>query len=76
MLAHCAIDEIHGITHKPYQWFGLRRYNSRYLYAIPVRRENNPELFREFMTTHWIYAVLVSGVGCGLYLTNRPSKGG
>ncbi len=74
LLVHSAFDEIRGTTHKPYHWLGIRRYNSWYLYSIPVQRDKNPELFHEFMTTHWIYAGLVSGIGCALYLTNRPSK--
>jgi hypothetical protein len=45
--------------------------NRGYLYSIPVLREQNPELFHQFMVTHWIYAVAVEAGGCLLYLKNK-----
>lgn len=74
LLACAAHDEARGRTHKPLQILRLRRFNSAYLYRIPVDRAQNPQLFRQFMTVHWIYAGLISGVGCALYIASKPSK--
>ena len=74
LLAHSTYDECRGITHKPLTLVGGRRHDSSYLYRIPVKREQNPELFRKFMTTHWIYAGLISGLGCGLLVTSLPPR--
>lgn len=76
LLVHAAYDEYRGATHMPLRLIRLRgsRSNSAYLYRIVVRQNQNPELFRRFMTTHWIYASLIEGVGVALYLTNKPPK--
>lgn len=73
LLAHAVYDECRGRTHMPVRLSG-RRFNTRYLYTLPVFRANNPELFRKFMTTHWIYAGLIAGAGCGLYLTTTQRE--
>jgi hypothetical protein len=73
LLAHSTYDECRGITHKPLS-LARRRFNSGYLYRIPVRREQNPELFRQFMTGHWLYAGLFTGIGVALFITRMPRK--
>jgi hypothetical protein len=70
LLASAGYDEFHGSTTKPETLMG-KRHNTAYLYSRHVLRENNPELFREFMVTHWIYASLVEAAGCILYLSNK-----
>jgi hypothetical protein len=74
LLAATGYDEYRGITYKPASLLRTRRYNQAYLYRIPVHREQNPELFRQFMNTHWLYAVGVEGVGLILLLKNRPPE--
>ncbi len=64
-------DEFRGVTHKPYALIGRRRYYQAYLYRIPVRREQNPELFRQFMMGHWMWAIGIEGIGWVLYARNR-----
>jgi hypothetical protein len=64
-------DEYRGLTTKPVGPWGSRspgRYNHSYLYSVPVSRENNPELFREFMMVHWAYAWVIAASGCILCL--------
>jgi hypothetical protein len=74
-LASTAYDEYRGETHKPYVLVGRTRgRHDGYLYSIPVLRQNSPELFHQFMTTHWIYAALISGIGCALYLGSGRSQ--
>ena len=70
LLARAGYDEFRGSTTKPLTLMG-RHHNTAYLYSIPVLRENNPKLFREFMVTHWIYASLVGAVGCILYARSK-----
>jgi hypothetical protein len=63
VLVGCAIyDEVRGSTTQPYQWLGRHRYYNRYIYRLRVLRSNNPELFRQFMSRHWVYAAFF-GVG-------------
>ncbi len=71
LLAIAGYDEWRGVTHKPYVLEGGRRYNQGYLYRIPVQREQNPELFRQFMTGHWIWAIGIEGVGWILWWKNK-----
>jgi hypothetical protein len=74
-LAATAYDEYRGETHKPYTLVGRRSASHHvYLYSIPVLRQNNPELFHQFITTHWIYAALLSGIGCALFLGSGKTE--
>ena len=73
LLAHSTYDECRGVTHKPLS-FSRRRFNTTYLYRIPVWREQNPELFRQFMTWHWIYAGFFTGIGCALFIASMPRE--
>ena len=70
LLVNAGYEEFHGSTTKPLTLMG-RRHNSAYLYRTHVLRENNPELLRQFMTTHWIYASLIQGAGCFLFLKTK-----
>lgn len=76
LLALAVNDEVSGTTHVPLQPRSFRRhaYNSGYLYRRIVRRSEQPQLFREFMTWHWVYAGLIAGIGCALYITTNPPK--
>ena len=74
LLVNAGYEEFHGSTTKPVALMG-RRYNTAYLYRIRVLRDNNPELFREFMSTHWIYASVIEGAGCFLYLKTKKPNG-
>jgi hypothetical protein len=74
LLACTTYDEVRGITHKPVislRMPGTGRFNVWYLYSIPVHRDQNPRLFRQFIVTHWIYAIVVEGLGCILYLKTK-----
>ena len=73
LLAHSTFDECRGVTHKPVS-FRRRAFNTAYLYQIPVSREQNPELFRQFMTGHWLYAGFSIGIGCALFVASMPRK--
>jgi hypothetical protein len=66
-------DEVRGVTHKAPGVGGGRGWgrDQSYLYRIPVRREQNPDLFREFMTAHWIWALGIEGVGWILFIRNK-----
>ena len=72
LLACAGYDELRGSTTKPWT-FRRHSYNTAYLYRLHVLKEKNPELFREFMKTHWTYAVSAEVVGVILLLlsTNR-----
>src|ERR1700722_6223963 len=73
LLGHALYDECSGVTHQPISFFYRRHTHSGYLYSIPVRRDNNPQLFHEFMVKHWVYGGLMAGLGLALYLTtNKP----
>ena len=73
LLAAAGYDDYRGITKSPVLLtdFHRRGMGHAYLYRIPVRREQNSELFRQFMTVHWIWAVGIEGVGWILYLRNK-----
>lgn len=72
LLMSAGYDEYRGITTRPLP-FTARQYHHAYLYSLPVSNGNhpkflnNPKLFREFMTTHWICAALTGGVGWILF---------
>jgi hypothetical protein len=69
LAADAGYDEYHGITKKPVgPWGG--HYNSAYLNSQPVARDNDPDLFQEFITVHWAYAFLIGASGCVLYTRN------
>jgi hypothetical protein len=73
LLANAGYDEFRGSTTKPWTIMGRRFRNDAYLYRLHVLKENNPELFRKFMATHWIYAsfIAVGGVILLLWSKNR-----
>lgn len=66
LLASACYDDYRGSTTKPAMLMGMR-HNRAYLYSVLVPREQNPELFHEFMVTHWISAFLVE-VQAAFYL--------
>ena len=76
LLVGAGYDELRGVTHKAVGVGGGRGWgrNQTYLYRIPVRREQNPELFRQFMMGHWIWAIGIEGVGWALYARNKPTR--
>jgi hypothetical protein len=74
LLVVTGYDEFRGVTHKPYAPISRMRSARAYLYRIPVRREQNPELFRQFMMGHWIWAIGIEGVGWVLYARNKPTR--
>jgi hypothetical protein len=74
LLGSAYYDEYRGCTFKPATLQGKatgRSANRGYLFSIPVKKEQNPELFRQFMVTHWIYAVVVEVAGCILYMKTK-----
>lgn len=73
-LASAGYDEFRGITTKPPS-FSRRSHHGDYIYSIPVRRDQNPELFHQFIVTRWIYAVVVEGAGWVLYRRYRMDDG-
>lgn len=77
LFASALYQEYHGRTFKPLalqlKATGMSA-NRGYLYSIPVLRDQNPELFHQFMLTHWIYAAVAEIVGCGLYIKNKRNN--
>ena len=74
LLGSVYYDEYRGSTFMPATLFGGKtgpRFSRQYLYSIPVRKEQNPELFRRFMVRHWIYAGIVEVAGCILYMKSK-----
>lgn len=77
LLTHAAYQEFTGDTVRPYQYLPFTRRailarrnpNPYYQFRIHVLKQNNPELFREFMTAHWVWAVLIAGIGVYLNAT-------
>jgi hypothetical protein len=76
LLAAAGYDEYRGITGKPLAFGTRRRHNSVHLYRMRVSKVETPQLFRQFMTTHWMYATLIAGLGCVLFLADRNSEDG
>lgn len=76
LLAAAGYDEFRGITTKPVSLLGEHRHGMghAYLYRIPVHREQDPELFRQYMTGHWIWAVGIEGAGWILYILCRRNE--
>jgi len=70
LLASAGYDEVRGSTTKPATLMG-KRSNTAYLYSLHLLKENNPELFRKFMATHWVYASVVEVAGGILFLRNK-----
>jgi len=75
LLAAAGYDEFQGITTKPVSLLphkGLQRGTGQaYLYRIHVHQDQDPQLFRQFMTGHWLWAVGLEGIGWILYIRNR-----
>jgi hypothetical protein len=78
LLARASYDECRGVTHCPVTFFRTTSmftysgpFNRWYLYSIPVHRDQNPSRFRQFMVIHWIYAVLIEGIGWVLYFRSK-----
>jgi hypothetical protein len=70
LLAAAFYQECQGRTFKPVMLPGKATgmgANQGYLYSIPVLKHQNPEFFRKFMLTHWIYAAVIEVGGCLLY---------
>lgn len=72
LLGASSMDEMRGVTHKPWSWLRRDRHYDRYLYRIPVMEKDNPILFRQFMRTHWIYAGAFEVVGIILLIGTWP----
>ena len=71
LLGRAVYQEYSGRTFKPAALLLKatgREANRGFLYSRPVLRNQNPELFRQFMWKHWIYAVVVETGGWFLYL--------
>jgi hypothetical protein len=71
LLASAGYDEYRGSTTKPATFGGRHHYNTAYLYRLHVLRANNPELFHQFMVSHWVYASIIEVAGCILFLRTR-----
>ena len=74
LLASSWHDEYRGITTLPEMLaHGARGgySNSRYLYRRLVYRQYDPERFRQYMLTHWLYASVIEVAGWMLYLRTR-----
>jgi hypothetical protein len=70
LLASAGYDEFRGSTTTPAMHTD-KHHNTAYLRSLPLLKKNEPELFRQFMVTHWIYASLVEITGCTLYLKSK-----
>jgi hypothetical protein len=76
LLIDAGCQEFRGVTVRPLKYlpFSRRaildhRHHGYYLFRVRVFKRNNPELFREFMDTHWLYAVLIEVWGILLCAT-------
>jgi hypothetical protein len=72
LLSHAAYDECRGTTRMPTNLFGtdgLNGVDSHYLRV--VTRSQNPDMFREFMGRHWLYAGSIAAVGCALFAASK-----
>ena len=77
LLAAAFYQECQGRTFKPAMLPGKATgmgANRGYLYSIPVLKNQNPELFRKFMVTHWIYAAVVEAGGCLLCMKTKQDN--
>jgi hypothetical protein len=77
LLVSAFYQEYQGITFQPAMFPGKARgmsANRGYLYSIPILKDQNPELFRKFMVTHWIYAAVVEVGGCLLCLKTKQDN--
>jgi hypothetical protein len=73
LLVSAGYDEFRGSTTTPAMHLE-KHHNTAYLHSLPLLKKNEPELFREFMATHWIYASLVEISGFTLYLKSKKQE--
>jgi hypothetical protein len=78
LLASASYQEYHGRTFKPATLLPAkatsRSANRGYLYSISVLKSQNPELFHQFIVTHWIYAGVVEVAGCILFMKSKQDN--
>ncbi|MGD0816349.1 MAG: hypothetical protein ABSA83_22380 [Verrucomicrobiota bacterium] len=77
LLASAGCQEFRGDTVRPAMYLPFTRraildrgHNHAYQFRIHVLKKNNPELFREFMEAHWLWAVLIEAAGIVLLVRN------
>ena len=58
--------ECTGVTTMP-QSFRRRASQRRHLYQMPIRKSEQPEIFRQFMLIHWAYAGIAAVVSVAIY---------
>ena len=79
LLASAGYQEFRGSTIRPEMYLPFskrailenRHANHRYQFSIIVLKKNNPELFREFMEAHWLWAVLIEAAGIVLLVRSE-----
>ena len=78
LLASAGYQEFRGDTIRPLEYLPFtkhaileHRHNTAYLFHIHVLKKNNPELFREFMEAHWLWAVLIEAAGIVLLVRSE-----
>jgi hypothetical protein len=71
LFALAAYDEYRGVTTAPIQL--LRRRHVTWGHSMPVFRDRMPEVFRQFMNTHWTRATVVALAGIILFALDRIS---
>jgi hypothetical protein len=72
-LAIAGYDEYSGVTTKPWE-LGHRHRNSAYLYRIRVQKDRQPELFRQFNGTRWLFGSLALAGGCIAFLVAKTQE--
>jgi uncharacterized membrane protein len=83
LLAHAGYQEWRGDTIRPAMYLPFTKrailerghVNHGYQFHIHVLKKNNPELFREFMEAHWLWAVLIEVAGIVLCATQYRLPG-
>jgi hypothetical protein len=74
LLGSAGYDEYRGMTTLPETLAHGGRgghSNSRYLYRRLVYRQYDPERFRKYMLTHWLYASVIEVAACVFYLRTK-----
>jgi hypothetical protein len=79
LLAHAGYQELRGDTIRPevYLPFTKRAIldtghrNKAWQFRIHVLKKDNPELFREFMEAHWLWAIVIEAAGIVLLVRGQ-----
>ena len=66
LLVRAGYDQTRGVTVEPLR-IQAQYYRSVFEPSASESEADNPKLFGEYMTTHWVRAFATAGVGCLLW---------